>query len=50
MLEHELEDKLKEDSEGENIDVMQVPDFLKKYSVDEVAIVMPKDDRERLNL
>ena len=35
---------------GENIDVVQVPNFFKRYSVDEVVIVMPKADQEGMNL
>ena len=41
---------MKEDSVGENIDVVQVPNFFKRYSVDEVVIVMPKVDQEGMNL
>ena len=29
---------------------MQVPNFLKRYSVDEVVVGIPKADREGLNL
>ena len=50
MMEHELSEKVKEDSVGENIDAMQVPNFFKKYLVDEVIIVMPKADRIGMNL
>jgi len=42
MTNHELEEKLKEDSEGENINVVQVPIFFKRSSLDKLVIAMPK--------
>jgi len=50
MTKHKLDEKLKEDLVGENIDAMQVSDFFKKYSIDEVIIVMPKADQEGISL
>ena len=35
---------------GENIDAMQVPNFFKKYSINEVIIVMPNVDQIGMNL
>jgi len=41
---------LKEDHVGEHIDAMHIQEFFKKYSVDEVVIIMHKTDKEGINL